>query len=462
MSCKVSIIITAHNYAKYLPRALDSVLSQSYPYFEVVVVNDGSTDHTEEVLHAYRDDEQIKFLQLSGVGLASACNEGIRASTGEYIVRLDADDYFDENLLLVEATYLDQHPNVGMVFCDYYVVDMYGEIQDRVKRAKVSDEVELLDRPSLAAGAMYRRKCYDVVGGYNENIRYQEDYDFWIKFIEKYEVRNISLPLMFYRQHGASMSRNFEARMQTRREVKKKFVDEHRDADHKIVLAVVPARSDMVNGQKYLMQTLNGEETLLSLAISKLLSIDVIDRVIVSTEDAEISQAAQEEGAEVPFLRSHASIDSTVPFEQVMLDLLSWLEREEGYTPDIVVIHHPHSPLIMAAHIEEAIDTIMLYKANSVIAVVEDLTYHWTPGRHGLTPVGYRKRVVRQDKDLVYKEAGGLYVFDAPGFRASGELLGKQIGHIELAPHEALRVNSAFTYWLAESLIEQGKPWLKS
>jgi len=92
---------------------------------------------------------------------------------------------------------------------------------------------------------------------------------------------------------------------------------------------------------------------------------------------------------------------------------------------------------------------MLLFDTDSVIGLVEDLTYHWKPGRHGLTPVGYQKRVVRQDKDLIFKEAGGLYVFNAGRFLASQDLLGRRVGHIELAPYEALRVQSPYDYWVA-------------
>ena len=114
---KVSVIITAHNYAKWLPQAIDSVLTQTFHDFEVVVVDDASTDHTPEVLRHYAQRPNVKIVTTKGLGLAGAANLGVRSSSGEYVIRLDADDYFDENILLVLSHYLDVHPNVGMVFC---------------------------------------------------------------------------------------------------------------------------------------------------------------------------------------------------------------------------------------------------------------------------------------------------------------------------------------------------------
>jgi len=221
-SPKVSVIVTAHNYAEFLEECLDSVLRQTYDDFELVVVDDGSTDETPELLrdYSYEYPEIIKVVTLSGEGLPSACNRGIEAADGEYIIRLDADDYFDKNILTVEASYLDANPEIDLVYPDYYTIDKGGEIKNHVRLPKVGEEVKLLDRSPLAAGAMYRRSAWEQIGGYNESLNYQEDYDFWIKFITEYDVHNVNLPLMYYRQHGSSMSTNFTARMNARRDVK--------------------------------------------------------------------------------------------------------------------------------------------------------------------------------------------------------------------------------------------------
>jgi CMP-N-acetylneuraminic acid synthetase len=455
---KVSIVITAHNYAKFLPQALDSALGQTYPDLEVVVVNDGSTDDTEQVLSHYKDRDNLKIVTLGGVGLAAASNNGIRAASGEYIVRLDADDWFDESLALVLANYLDRNATIGMVFCDYYTVDVHGEIIDGVKRRPINDEVKLLDRPCLAAGAMYRRQCWEKIGGYNESLRYQEDYDFWIKFIERFTVRNVSLPLMYYRQHGNSMSRNWNARMEARRQVKERFVREHRDHFDQNVLAVIPARGDRLNDCKVPLLPF-GQTTLLERAIQTLRNIDRIDRVVVSTEDPEIAEVAERAGAEVPFLRRRELSSPSVPFEYVLDDLLQWLSEHENYRPDIFAIHHAHCPFVTSAHVVEAIDTLLLYATDSVIGVVEDLTYHWQSGPEGLAPVGYQKRVVRQEKNLIFKEAGSIYVVRADRFAATRDLLGRRIGHIELAPHESVRIQGPFDYWLAVRMHQQDGDW---
>ena len=172
----VSVIITAHNYGRFLDKCISSVLEQTYENIEIIVVNDGSQDNTNEVLKTFA--KKIKVINLPGVGLAKASNVGIRNSKGKYVIRLDADDWFDKNIIKILVNYLIKNTKIGMVFCDFFHVDIEGKILLMEKRMKITSKHTLLDRPCLAAGAMFRRECFNAIGGYNEKYRFQEDYDF--------------------------------------------------------------------------------------------------------------------------------------------------------------------------------------------------------------------------------------------------------------------------------------------
>lgn len=451
---KVSVIITAYNYGKYLAQCINSVLKQRYTNYEIIVVNDGSTDNTKEIIDEYekKHKDVIKAVHLAGEGLAAACNRGIVASSGEYIVRLDADDYFDENILLIEAHILDSDPHIDMVYPDYYHINEHGEIIEAYRLAKVNDEVKLLDRSPLAAGAMFRRRCYDDIGGYNEELRYQEDYDFWIRFIDKFNVYNVNLPLMYYRKHGSNMSTNFDSRMKARQYVKKRFVEEKHLRKDKKIIAVIPAMGLFRNKERLALKELKGKP-LIAYTIEEALKTDLIDRVIVSTEDQEIADVALKFGAEVPFLRPLGLAKSNVPIEEVLRHLLEKLSSLDKYMPAYVAILNYYIPFKKERHITEAIDTILLYGTDSVISVVSDLTYHWTPGEYGLTPVGYQKRFIREDRETIYKETGAIYVVNKANLERD-ELLGSAIGHIEMSRMESWRIESDFDFWVASRIIE--------
>lgn len=199
---QVSVIITCHNYARYLARAIRSAINQSVNKneYEVIVVDDASTDETQLVMEAFKG--HIKPINLKkNLGLAAARNKGIRSSLGRYVVNLDADDYMDENLILVESMFLNSNPSWDAVSCDYIVVD---DDENHIERVN-GDELP------IACGVMFRTDRLFEVGLYDEKFKMREEEDLRIRFQKDHMIRNIELPLYRYRRHGNNMTKNKKA-----------------------------------------------------------------------------------------------------------------------------------------------------------------------------------------------------------------------------------------------------------
>lgn len=199
---QVSVIITCHNYARYLARAIRSAINQSVNKneYEVIVVDDASTDETQLVMEAFKG--HIKPINLKkNLGLAAARNKGIRSSLGRYVVNLDADDYMDENLILVESMFLNSNPSWDAVSCDYIVVD---DDENHIERVN-GDELP------IACGVMFRTDRLFEVGLYDEKFKMREEEDLRIRFQKDHMIRNIELPLYRYRKHGNNMTKNKKA-----------------------------------------------------------------------------------------------------------------------------------------------------------------------------------------------------------------------------------------------------------
>lgn len=449
----VSVVITAHNYGKYLRQCLDSALNQTFKDYEVIVVNDGSTDNTAEILRDYED--RVKIINLPGVGLAGACNRGIETAMGEYIIRLDADDFFDENILLVETEFLDTHPDIDLVFPDYYIVSEDGELVEHVRQLKVGDELRLLYRNPLAAGAMFRKKLFEELGGYTEKPGYTEDYDLWIRFVTKYKVANINLPLMYYRRHKKSMSSDRRWKTGAKRRVKKEFVKSRLKSKLKI-LGIIPARAESrIDGGKLAIRNLNGKP-LIAYTIEEALKCKLLDRVIVSTDDKEIAEAAKKCGAEVPFLRPKELSAEGAPVEYVVIHALDFLRTKEGYKPDVIAILHVVSPLKRECHITEAINTMLIFDVDTVISATNDKSFHWRPGTYGLSPL-FEKRLLKYEREILYKENGALYVVKREVLEKTVNAIGKSIAHIEMLPEESVHIDSEYDFWLAEQILKRMK-----
>jgi len=195
----VSIIITAYNYDRYIERAIRSCLDQSLSrnLYEVIVVNDCSTDNTSKILDNYKD--QIKIFNLEkNVGLAGARNFGIKKALGQFVVFLDADDYIQRDLLLVQKTFLNENNRLDAVSVDYYLVDERGNHIQYVNS----------DEKPIACGIMFRKDLLFDIGLYDESFRAREEEDLRIRFLKKHSIYNIILPLYRYRMHDNNLTKN--------------------------------------------------------------------------------------------------------------------------------------------------------------------------------------------------------------------------------------------------------------
>lgn len=205
MSPKVSVIIPVYNGEKYIREAIDSVLNQTFEDFEIIVIDDGSTDSTPMILKDYGN--KIRWKSQKNRGQASALNTGMKMAKGEYIAYLDADDICLPERLEIQVKYLDEHPDVGLVYADFYQIDENNNILRTIK-SQPFDDFLLLQQWSFIARStvMHRRACFDEVGVFDESITGKDDWDMWVRISERFEMGYIDQPLLKYRIHKESTS----------------------------------------------------------------------------------------------------------------------------------------------------------------------------------------------------------------------------------------------------------------
>ena len=214
----VSVIIPAYNQAQFVSEAIDSVLAQSFKDFEIVVVNDGSTDNTEDVLKKYSG--KITYIYQENKGPAAAKNKGIVASRGKYVATLDSDDIWLSQKLEMQTKHLDSNGKVGLVYTDAYMVDSDGtrthNVTSFAQYAPFSGYV--LDKlilnnfiPSLTV--MVRRTVLDTVGLFDESLLIGEDWDLWLRIASQFPIDFVDAPLGERRIHGGNITRESEVRM---------------------------------------------------------------------------------------------------------------------------------------------------------------------------------------------------------------------------------------------------------
>lgn len=214
-SIKVSVVIPCYNQAEYLPETLDSLIAQNYKEWEGIIVNDGSPDNTEEVALSYvAKDERFKYFKKENGGLSSARNYGIQLALGTFILPLDSDDIIKPEYIEKAIEAFEQNPSLKLVYCLGYCFGVTTGLWDLVYK----DYQSLLLRNSIFCSAMYRKKDWELMGGYDEQmLKGFEDWEFFIRLLDDDSlVYQIPIPLFYYRTKEVSMvtpTRTIEARM---------------------------------------------------------------------------------------------------------------------------------------------------------------------------------------------------------------------------------------------------------
>lgn len=202
----VSVIIPCFNGGKYLNETINSVLDQTYQNFEIIIVDDGSTDPETKQFLSVILHPKIKVYFKENEGVSSARNYAILKSTGNYIIPLDADDLLGEDYLELAVDVLNQNGSVKLVTCN---VTYFG--YRKVSKLSIKYSIEtLLAKNLFVVSSMFRREDYDKTNGFNSNMKDGfEDWDFWISLLgDGGEVYNIDKTCFFYRSHKDS--RNFQ------------------------------------------------------------------------------------------------------------------------------------------------------------------------------------------------------------------------------------------------------------
>jgi glycosyltransferase involved in cell wall biosynthesis len=205
---EVSVVMSVYNGEKYLADAIDSILKQTYQAFELIVINDGSDDHTSEILGTYRDP-RIRIVERENRGLAASLNEAINMSKGAYTARMDADDIALEDRLQRQCAFMEACSDIDILGGQAYVIDEAGRIIDET-RAPLSWEsisrcIEFIC-PLIHPTYFVRREVYEAVGGYR-SLPSVEDYDFLLRAFERgFRMRNLPEKVLKYRRTGTGMS----------------------------------------------------------------------------------------------------------------------------------------------------------------------------------------------------------------------------------------------------------------
>ena len=442
----LTVYITNYNYGKYIKQSIESVLVQTFQDFELFIIDDGSVDDSKEIIEQYRNNPKINIIYQQNKGLNVTNNIAMRASVAKYIMRLDADDFLTPDALEIMVSTLENDTDLGLVFPDYYYTNDDGIITGEEIRHDFDKDVSLFDQPAHGACTMIRLENLRMLGGYNESFTCQDGYDLWIKFIMHYKVTNINKPLFYYRRHGNNLTGNEERILSTRKKIKETYVESFKLITPKTV-AIIPVRNTFINKINWPLYKNSNHNTILELALEKLENSKKIDWIVVTSSDKEILDFIESKKTNFsklliikrPFQlsKSGETLNSTFNF------ILDTLFQKQIY-PEAILSFSLDYPFVTTDIVDDAINTLTIFKADSLISVRLDNKMYFQHTGHGLIPILEQDKFTRLEREALYKSHGGIMLSKVDNFKKNGKILTGKIGHIIVDEKVSFGV---FTEW---------------
>lgn len=212
---KISVLMPVYNGEKYLKQTIESVLGQSYSDFEFIIVDDGSTDSSVQIVRGF-GDSRIRLIQANHGGIVGALNRGMEEAAGEYLARIDADDVCLPHRLETQLKYMESNDDVVVCGTWASTIDENGNVTGALEYPPVEDQeirnYMILHNPFIHPSVMFRRKAVVEAGAY-KNFKHTEDYELWTRALCRGKGHNIPERLIQYRIHSSQVTRTSNLKM---------------------------------------------------------------------------------------------------------------------------------------------------------------------------------------------------------------------------------------------------------
>lgn len=357
---EISVIVTSYNYDLYIETCLRSLINQSFnkEKYEIIVVDDCSTDNTKKIFDYFKDIKNVRiFRNKKNLGVAESSNIGIRAALGKYIVRVDADDYVNEEFLYQLHLFYRYNSQAFGVACDYIYVNNNGNKLKRVSAKEVP----------VSCGIMYSKDKLVKNGLYKRSWRHREEEELRKRIGKDYKIEYLSMPLYRYRMHKSNKTKQLN-NMRSFKEKLSKSLRFKKSAGHTVV--VIPARKNSKR-LKNKNKTLLWGEPLISWSIKAAMNAEYVDAVFVSSDCHTILEIAKGLGASVIKRPASLSLNS-IPKQKVIEHAIKYLEKKKSLKAKVVVSLQPNSPEVTSQDINNCIELLVKNKNNEVMSVDEN------------------------------------------------------------------------------------------
>jgi len=451
----VSVYIVNRNYGRYIEKSIESVLKQTFKQWELIIIDDGSKDNSKQIIEKYKILPRVTVVYQENKGLNVSNNVALRLANGQYIMRVDADDYLDENALSIMFQKMETKPELALVFPIYYVIDEHDNIISIVRRHEFRDgKVTLFDQPAHGACTMIRKSVLKDIGGYSELYRCQDGVDIWLKIVGKYKVENINLPLFYYRKHSANLTKKEGLIYRTHSLI----INEHAktlNIQKKNNICIIPLRSSL-EGVSLLKKF--AHTTLLDIALRAALEVSNISKIVVSTPDQLILDYVNrhyshyrrkmiKDKRPTSLCGVNTYIEPTI--EYILNEYRKILKK-----PDSITLLYTGFPFIDSIHLNKAINMLYLFEADCIIAVKGKNKLYYKHNGHGLTLLNVAYGILQLEREIIYEDTGLLRVVSYDYFEREKSVLGRKIGHVLLDDLAGMSIENDKDFAIGEFLAK--------
>lgn len=461
----VTVYIPCKNYGHYLAQAVSSVQNQLYPNWELFIVDDASEDGSSSIANHLRsrDPERIKVIINNNCeGLQRIANRILELAAGRYIVRLDADDWFEEAALLLMVAKLESDPRLGLVYGNYFYTDQYGQVIGVERRRKLGEEDLAGHFPPHGACTMVRTRTLKAVGGYSEDVQAQDGWELWYKLAQRVKAANLEAPLFYYRQHGGSFSRDSRKLLASRAKIINKLRTKLEGSYTPSCLAVIPVRESYPGFEGVPYREIGGK-SMLQRALEAAQGAHNVTEVAVSSNAKvlEFSRELAERGnvsEHMRIERAQEKSESRMSPREILLHASECYQEKYQNCPDIVLFLNLHAPLRQAGHVDSAVDMLRINACDSVVSVCEEREPMFVQGRNGLKLLNPgRFDNINYEREKIYQHNGAVIAVWWEVLKDYG-LFGENIGYIEMGHEESIQIKSHLRIKMLEHLKQDCDP----
>lgn len=405
----VTVYITNFNYSEYIEKSIKSVLSQTYKNIEIIIVDDNSTDRSKEILEQFIKHPKIKIIfNKKNLGLLKSSNIAIKASSAKYIMRLDADDFLNKEIVEIFIKKIKKRPNIAMVYSDYYEVNELGKTLGAIKQINLNSKQSIKDRPILAACCLFRKEALYSVNLYDENFTKQDGYDIWYKLFDNYDFEYVPKYLFYYRKHENSLTKNDVSLFKTRTNILNKFAKKKFQKTKTLI--VIPVRSQKIEKRNYLKKIEN--KPIIFHTIDECLKIKKDISILLTTSDKEIIRVSKKKYKKK--IAYSLRNDEDTSLNQNIRDGIIKVIKKLKFKPDTLVLLSAEYPFKKYFYIEQAISKLLLHDFDKIISTTFDINNNYYQySNKGVRLISNEKDgKMKYEKKVILKEAGGIWVFN--------------------------------------------------